>query len=176
MSLRFHLCNLDDLDQLVWISASTFNEVFAPVNTVENMKEYLEKAFSHQQLKSELTNINSAFYFCYHQDKLAGYFKINKEDAQLEKFEEKSMELERIYVLQEFRSQKIGQKMLDKAIEKGREYRANFIWLGVWENNHRAIKFYERNGFERFSQHSFLLGTDLQTDNLMRFYLIYNKA
>jgi diamine N-acetyltransferase len=171
MALQLHKCTAEDMDQLVWISTSTFREVFGPLNAKENLEEYIDKAFNYQQLKSEMDNKNAAFYFCYNQDKLIGYFKINREEAQLEKFDAKSIELERIYVLKEFRNKKFGQKMLEKAIQLGRETGVEFIWLGVWENNSGAIKFYQRNGFEKFSQHTFLLGKDLQTDNLMRLYL-----
>ena len=58
--------------------------------------------------------------------------------------------------------------MFEKSLEIAKEKSMNFIWLGVWEENHRAIKFYEKNGFKVFGKHKFVLGKDVQTDLLMK--------
>jgi ribosomal protein S18 acetylase RimI-like enzyme len=78
------------------------------------------------------------------------------------------MEIERIYVKKEWQSRKIGQLLMDKAIELARAHRAPYIWLGVFEANTKAIAFYQRNGFVAFSQHVFMLGTDEQRDIMMK--------
>lgn len=41
-------------------------------------------------------------------------------------------------------------------------------WLGVWERNDRAIRFYARHGYERCGEHVFQLGDDAQTDYIMQ--------
>ncbi|MNF16430.1 Protease synthase and sporulation negative regulatory protein PAI 1 [compost metagenome] len=43
-----------------------------------------------------------------------------------------------------------------------------YIWLGVWEENKRALRFYEKNGFTVFDKHIFRLGNDEQTDLMMK--------
>jgi ribosomal protein S18 acetylase RimI-like enzyme len=47
-----------------------------------------------------------------------------------------------------------------------------YIWLGVWEHNTAAIRFYERLGFEKFAMHPYYIGKDRQTDWLMKMNLI----
>jgi ribosomal protein S18 acetylase RimI-like enzyme len=101
-------------------------------------------------------------------EEILGYLKLNFTDAQTEKLEENHFEIERIYVLKAFLGQKIGQILFDKAIEIGREKNLEYVWLGVWEENHRAIRFYGKNGFEIFGKHDFVLGEDVQTDLLMK--------
>lgn len=58
--------------------------------------------------------------------------------------------------------------MIQKTIEIGIENNLDYIWLGVWEHNVDAIKFYEKQGFKKFDTHIFKLGDDEQTDNLMK--------
>ena len=160
--------NITDLENLQKISITTFKETFEEVNTEEDMQKYLNENLNEEKLKSELENLDSEFYFIENENKNLGYLKLNFGNAQTEKVEENYFEIERIYVLKAFLGQKIGQILFDKAIEIGREKNLEYVWLGVWEENHRAIRFYEKNGFEIFGKHDFVLGEDVQTDLLMK--------
>ena len=166
--MKIRKINIEDLETLRNLSIQTFKETFEEVNTEEDMQKYLDENLSIEKLKSELENPNSEFYFAENNDEILGYLKLNFKDAQTEKLEENHFEIERIYVLKAFLGQKIGQILFDKAIEIGREKNLEYVWLGVWEENHRAIKFYEKNGFEIFGKHDFVLGEDVQTDLLMK--------
>ena len=166
--MKIRKINIDDLETLRYLSIQTFKETFEEVNTEEDMQKYLDENLSLERLKSELENLDSEFYFIENENKNLGYLKLNFENAQTEKVEENYFEIERIYVLKAFLGQKIGQILFDKAIEIGREKNLEYVWLGVWEENHRAIKFYKKNGFEIFGKHDFVLGEDVQTDLLMK--------
>ena len=158
----------DNIYQLQKISRETFFETFAAVNTEENMNQYLEENLSFDQLTSELNNQNSIFYFAIHEDEIIGYIKLNIGDAQTELRQEHSLEIERIYVLNRFHGQNIGQLLFNEILELAKKNKFDFIWLGVWEENPRAIRFYEKNGFVVFDKHIFLLGDDKQTDLMMK--------
>ena len=160
--------NITDLENLQKISITTFKETFEEVNTEEDMQKYLNENLNEEKLKSELENLDSEFYFIENENKNLGYLKLNFGNAQTEKVEENYFEIERIYVLKDFLGQKIGQILFDKVIEIGREKNLEYVWLGVWEENHRAIKFYKKNGFEIFGKHKFVLGKDVQTDLMMK--------
>ena len=166
--MKIRKINIDDLEALRNLSIQTFKETFEEVNTEEDMQKYLDENLSIEKLKTELENPNSEFYFAENNDEILGYLKLNFKDAQTEKLEENHFEIERIYVLKTFLGQKIGQILFDKAIEIGREKNLEYVWLGVWEENHRAIRFYGKNGFEIFGKHDFVLGEDVQTDLLMK--------
>lgn len=166
--MKIRKINIDDLEALRNLSIQTFKETFEEVNTEEDMQKYLDENLSLERLKSELENLDSEFYFIENENKNLGYLKLNFENAQTEKVEENYFEIERIYVLKAFLGQKIGQILFDKAIEIGREKNLEYVWLGVWEENHRAIRFYGKNGFEIFGKHDFVLGEDVQTDLLMK--------
>ena len=158
-----------DLSTLQQIGKKTFAETFASENSEENMKAYLEKGFSVEKLESELADKNSEFYFAILDDEVNGYLKINFGETQTEIKDENSLEIERIYVLQEFHGKKVGQQLYDKAMEIAEKKNVDYVWLGVWEKNPRAIRFYEKNGFVPFDKHVFKLGDDEQTDIMMKF-------
>jgi ribosomal protein S18 acetylase RimI-like enzyme len=105
------------------------------------------------------------------RDSVIGYLKINFGSAQTEPQEDKALEIERIYVVHHFHGKKIGQLLFEKAIQIAQQKKVTFVWLGVWEENHRAIQFYTKNGFEAFDKHIFVLGDDEQTDIMMKLTL-----
>lgn len=171
MNVSFRECNMEDLNALIEISRVTFVDAFEKANNPEDFKNYLAKAFSIEKIKSELLDRNTHFYFTYLNDSLVGYFKLNEAQAQTESFEDNTLELERIYVLRNFQGKQIGKAMLYKTIAIARLKKASFLWLGVWEKNKEAIKFYERYGFKKFKTHPYLIGKDKQTDWLMKLIL-----
>jgi len=97
--------------------------------------------------------------------------KLNLDKTQTESEHDNTLEVQRIYVLREYKGKQIGKLLMQKAIEIGKSNNLNYIWLGVWENNINAIKFYEKLGFEKFDTHIFKLGEDEQIDNLMKLIL-----
>lgn len=171
MDLDFRQCGATDIDQLLAISKTTFIKAFEKDNNPEDFNSYINVAFNKDVLLAQLANQNSFFYFVYLDTQVIGYVKLNTADAQTELKAADSMELERIYVLEAFQGHGYGLGILRKV--KGIALRAHkrFIWLGVWEKNTRAIAFYERNGFKTFGTHPYFIGSDKQTDFLMRLAL-----
>ena len=159
---------LKDVNQLQEIARQTFYETFSEQNTIEDMQNYLENNLSSDKLKQELEDINSEFYFSIFDNKVIGYLKINYGQAQTELKDQKSVEIERIYVLKTYHGKNIGQVLYEKALDIASMTRAHSVWLGVWEKNMRAINFYKKNGFVEFDKHIFKLGNDNQTDIMMR--------
>lgn len=157
-----------DIETLQAIGKQTFFETFAEDNTEENMANYLAESFSIEKISSELSNPESEFYFAKIEEKVIGYLKINAENSQTEQHTDNSLEIERIYVLSEFKGKKVGQALYEKAMQIAQQKQVKFVWLGVWEENKSAIRFYEKNGFVAFDSHVFMLGDDKQTDILMK--------
>lgn len=166
--MNIRTAKISDLNILKEIGKRTFIETFASENSSKNMTEYLESAFTTEKLMSELTNMNSEFYFAEMEGEVVGYLKVNFNDSQTELKVSNALEIERIYVLKEFHSKKVGQLLYDKAIEIAKNKNLKNVWLGVWEQNPRAIRFYEKNGFKVFDKHIFKLGEDEQTDIMMK--------
>jgi len=153
---------------LLDFSRETFFDFFGPLNEPANMEAYASVAFTPEKIFSELTNPGSEFYFAMLDDEIAGYLKLNYNDAQTEFKDPNSLEVERIYVSRQHHKKHIGKRLLDFAINKAVNNNFDYIWLGVWEHNSNAIGFYQHNGFETIGSHEFMLGDDRQTDLLMK--------
>lgn len=162
---------ISDITELQRIGRQTFKETFADSNSEENMKSYLEEGFSLEKLTKEVNNENSEFYFAKIDNEVIGYLKVNFGESQTELKDNKALEIERIYVSKEFHGKNVGQLLYNKAIEVAEQKGSEYVWLGVWEQNPRAIRFYEKNGFVVFDKHIFKLGNDVQTDIMMKLKL-----
>jgi ribosomal protein S18 acetylase RimI-like enzyme len=163
--------SINIIDQLQIISRQTFYETFSADNTEENMRKYLDESFSIARLTTELSSKETEFYFATLDNNVIGYLKINFGQSQTELLDDKAVEIERIYVLNEFHGKGVGKLLYEKAIHIARQKNADYVWLGVWEENHRAIRFYKKFGFAEFDKHIFRLGDDDQTDIMMKLNL-----
>lgn len=170
-TIKIKKVTINDTDQLQEIGKNTFFETFSTANTEENMKRYLDEEFSVKKLTNELNDQFAEFYFATLDNKVIGYLKLNFGQSQTELQDDKAIEIERIYVLKEFHGKKVGQLLYDKAIQISRQKNADYVWLGVWEENPRAINFYKKNNFVEFDKHIFKLGDDEQTDIMMKLIL-----
>lgn len=167
MTIRIQKCTHEDLQFLQEISIETFNDTFKEQNSPENMKAYLDRAFTIEQLEKELANTDSNFYFVYSNDEVAGYLKVNMNDAQSEAMDDDTLEIERIYIKRTFQKMGLGKTLLQQAIDIAREHNKDKIWLGVWEKNEQAIAFYQKMGFVQTGSHSFYMGDEEQVDFIM---------
>ena len=132
------------------------------------MVKYLEEGFSLTKLQAEIDDPNAEFYFATLDNNIIGYLKLNIGQSQTEIKNDNALEIERIYVLKQFHGQNVGQQLFEKALDWSYAQKVNFIWLGVWEENKRAIQFYTKNGFVAFGKHIFKLGDEEQTDIMMK--------
>ena len=163
--------SISELVQLQEIGRTTFLHTFSTTDSEENMKIYLQSAFSTEKLTAEIQNPQSEFYLAALYEHVIGYLKINVGNAQTEIKDQNALEIERIYVMGEFHGKKVGQLLFEKALALAKQKKVDFIWLGVWEENHRALQFYTKNGFTTFDSHTFLIGDEEQTDIMMKLKL-----
>ncbi len=157
-------------DVEVWqaLAKETFFETFSDSNSAENMEKYLEDSFNIPRLTAELSDLDSQFFMAWDEETAVGYLKLNSGKAQTELQDDTALEIERIYVKSSYHGQKVGQLLYEKALETAQKEQKAYVWLAVWEENHRAIRFYTKNGFVAFDKHIFRLGNDEQTDIMMK--------
>ncbi|MET3535284.1 GNAT family N-acetyltransferase [Chryseobacterium limigenitum] len=167
-SVIINKASLEDFDTLQNLGIQTFSETFAKSNSEEAMKKYLEESFNTEKIKAEFNNPDSFFFIAWEEDDAVGYLKLNSGQAQTELQDETSLEIERIYVKKSHHGKKVGQLLYDKALEIAQQQKKLYLWLGVWEENLRAVNFYTKNGFVEFDKHIFRLGDDEQTDLMMK--------
>lgn len=167
-SFSIRKADIVDWQLLQQIGKDTFYETFAPNNTDEDMQKYLQENFTESKIKMQLQDQYTSTYLALYERLPIGYLKVNFGPAQTELQDERSLEIERIYVLKQWQGKGVAKELFNKALDIAHNCKLEYIWLGVWEHNPRAIRFYEKNGFVAFDKHIFRLGTDEQTDILMK--------
>lgn len=168
MSLNIYQISETQLPTLQKIATATFLAAYAHQNDAKFMDSYIGEYFSETHLINELRNKDSKFYFVELAGELIGYLKLNVGSAQTEHKLEDALEIERIYVIAAQQGKGWGSALIDFSMDVARAAACTQVWLGVWNENLAAIRFYEKNGFEVFGAHSFNLGGLSQIDLMMK--------
>jgi ribosomal protein S18 acetylase RimI-like enzyme len=168
MSIQIRRATRNDKTALRALVIKTFRDTFDEHNTAEDMEQYVSKSFSEVQIEKELQEKNTVFFLAEDGDRIAGYAKVREGEKQEALRDKQALELHRIYVDKDYFGKKIGNILLAACIDYAKTAGYETVWLGVWEHNAKAITFYKKHGFEKFSAHVFVLGADEQTDWLMK--------
>jgi ribosomal protein S18 acetylase RimI-like enzyme len=168
MDFNIRKCKEEDLTALRDLSESVYYEAYKDTNSREELNTYIRKAFTLDQIQSELGNPRSEFYFLYLDGQLVGYFKLNEAPAQMDIHDPASLELQRIYMTGYAQRNGLGSYAMEHIVQIARQKGVQYIWLGVWEKQTDAIAFYRKHGFSEIGTHLFAVGNDIQTDYIMR--------
>ena len=160
----------EDAKVLTDLAYTTFWDAFAhhPKNAPDDLNHYMRQAFNLEQISAELQDDKSIFLIAEMDGEAAGYAKIIFDHIEPGITATRAVELNRLYSHQQFLGKGIGQALMDACLDLSREKDRDVMWLGVWEYNPRAQRFYEKNGFRIVGSHVFVLGEDPQTDLLMQ--------
>jgi ribosomal protein S18 acetylase RimI-like enzyme len=167
-NLIVRTCTTEDVKTLVSLGIRTFRETFESVNTEENMKLYLESNFSEKRVASEFKEPGAVFFIAESEGLPVGFAKIKDSKGEPALKGHRAMEVERIYAVKKLIGKGVGRMLMQTCLDHAKKSGYDLVWLGVWEYNHRALEFYAKWGFEKFSQHTFMLGHDAQTDFLLK--------
>jgi len=161
----------EDVGVLRNLALRIFYHSFAALNTEANMKSYTDMAYNREQLLTEINDPLSEHYFLCDGEKKIGFLKLNLSEAQSDIRDPESLEIQRIYIDMDYQGKGLGARLLQFANERAKALDLKYIWLGVWEKNPDAIRFYQRHGYEIFGSHQFIMGDEVQTDILMKYKL-----
>lgn len=156
-----------DAQTLAELAARTFYDAFADMNTAENMKAYMAKAFTVEQLTSELSDPRAKFLLAESEGAIVGYAKLLTGEIPACITGQNPIELVRLYVDKNCLGAGVGNDLMQASMDEARSLGHRTIYLGVWEHNHRAQSFYFRWNFRVVGSHIFQMGTDAQMDWLM---------
>ncbi len=158
----------DEAKFLSELGARAFYQAFARDNTPENMAAYLAGSFSPEKQAEELARPGSRFFILEIDGTPAGYAHMQDSPAPECVTGNDPVELVRFYLLDGWKGKGIGSQLMQTCIDEARGRGADVIWLGVWENNARAIAFYQKWDYAIVGAHSFQLGDELQQDFIMQ--------
>jgi ribosomal protein S18 acetylase RimI-like enzyme len=160
--------SVKDIPALRNLAIKIYEDTFSMSNTKENMEAFINTDYTIEAFEREFKEEGSYYFFAEEDAVPAGYLRLRKSIEAEKYLGENTIELHRIYVDQNFQGKKVGALLMQHALNLAADLKVDWIWLGVWEKNPKAQKFYEQWGFERFSEHIFQMGEESQTDWLMK--------
>jgi ribosomal protein S18 acetylase RimI-like enzyme len=156
-----------DASLLAAFAARTFAETFAATNTPEDMQAHLARAYGVPQQTAELTDPDTVTLLAERDGGLVAYAQLRRGPAPACVDAQGAIELHRFYVDRPAHGSGVARLLITAVQAAAAAAGARHLWLGVWEHNPRAIRFYEKNGFVDVGSQDFVLGADRQTDRVM---------
>lgn len=169
MTTTIRTADVGDAAALSALGAQTFRDTFEAENTPDDMARYLADAFSPARQAAEIADPASIVLLAEHRTEaglaeLIGYAHLVTGDVSDAVHGPAPMELKRMYVAKPWHGRRVAHALMEAGINAARARGVRTLWLGVWECNPRAQAFYAKYGFVRVGEHTFVLGSDAQTD------------
>ncbi len=166
-TLSIRTATAADAEMLTELAWRTFYEAFAPMNSPENMEAYRRQNFTLQIFSAQLADPRATFLIAEIEVAPVAFAKLYGGDVPDCVRGFAPVEIERFYVDQQFHGKGIAQSLMQACFDRARQLGHGTVYLGVWEDNHRAIAFYRKCGFEIVGSHVFHMGGEAQNDFLM---------
>jgi ribosomal protein S18 acetylase RimI-like enzyme len=168
-NLKIRRGTVADAETLAPLAVKIFNDTFAanPLNKPEDMQAYIAEFMSAAAFEEELIDKDSIFFIAESDGEMIGYAKLKESSTEDSVTDANPIELCRLYVAHEFHGKGIAEQLMNECFAKATGKNFQTMWLGVWEFNFRAQRFYEKLGFSKVGKHVFQLGSDPQTDLVM---------
>ena len=165
--ISVRVASIKEHELLATLGRRSFYEAFGQFNDPDDMQAYLDLAFHPDTIRQQLDDPNVIYFIATYQNDPVGYAKMKRNSAPKELPGTSCIQLERIYALQAYIGKKIGKELMEKcittAIQEGNEY----LWLGVWQQNEKAISFYKKGGFEIIRFKQFIISKEVNDDFVM---------
>ncbi len=159
--IEISIAKMSDAPFIALLGRITFTETFGHLFRDKNdLLNYFEQTFSVAKIANGIQKSNNVFWIAKVDDLPVGYAKLKLDSTSQFIQETNICQLQKIYVLKDFLSLKIGFQLQDTLMEKAKEKGYSKIWLSVLEENTRAVNFYKRNAFESVGNHDFQIGKE----------------
>lgn len=169
--IRIRQATINDSAKLAEVGAITFYDTFHMFHSAEDMQKYISGTYNEDKVKGNLQNPSIMYYLAEQDGKAVGYLKLllNVEIEQMKG--ERVMELEKIYVRKEWLGAGVGKRLMQQAIAAAVQEKCDWLFLGVWQDNHRALDFYKKFGWAICGNRQFTLGDTICDDYLLKLKL-----
>ncbi|MEO0351287.1 MAG: GNAT family N-acetyltransferase [Cyanobacteria bacterium P01_A01_bin.15] len=157
----------DDAEALARTAKHIFRETFATENNLTDMEFYCSKSFGTEIQRQEILDPNWATILAEVEGQLVAFAQVRLHSPKACVAADQPSELHRLYVQKEWHGRGVAHKLMSNILSTALATGADYIWLGVWEHNPRAIAFYGKYGFRVVGEHIFQFGSDPQRDLVM---------
>jgi diamine N-acetyltransferase len=147
-----------DAELVSVLGAVTFYEAYFEQDDPPDLANYIHESFALTKIRAEIEDKHAEFFIIFLDKHAVGYAKLRTDSKAEGVKNERAIELQRIYVVERVFGRGVGARLLKHCLEAARERGFETLWLGVWEENRRARKFYEKHGFRRVGTLTFPYG------------------
>lgn len=154
----------NDASALAVLAERTFRETFGADNSSQDMDQHCTDTYSTMIQTREILDPNTDTFVCELENELIAYAQLSWLEAPSYVTALKPVEIKRFYVDSPWHGKGIANALMVQVLEHVESKNADRIWLGVWEHNPKARRFYQKMGFLEVGEHVFQLGSDPQRD------------
>lgn len=145
----------DHIDLIIEIGKQSFIESHGNSASLEDVNDFIAKTYSKEALLKEFKDENVKYHILFYKGEVAGFSKIEWNTVHENINSPHLAKLDRIYLLKKYYDKKLGFQLLDFVIELSKKNHQNGVWLAVWVENQRAIRFYSKTGFKIVGEYDF---------------------
>lgn len=160
---------VEDILRLADLATRSFRDTFEADNNAKDIEDYVSSSLTVERIRSEFDDTGNIFLIACRGGHAVpiGYAKLCTKSEDPSITDQDTVEIERIYADQAEIGRGVGAALMRACLDIAEDLKCRTIWLGVWERNERAIRFYERWGFATVGARRFALGSELQNDQVM---------
>jgi len=171
MNLSIRQADISDRNIICALGVTTFYEAYFLQDEAKDLANYVLESFSPERIGAELNSADSTFFIAELNGKAVGYAKL-RENSTVDCLKNvNAVELHRIYILERAKGKGVGGRLLNRCFETARAKGYETIWLGVWEQNSAALRFYEKIGFVKVGELQFPYGKTVGTNYVLKIEL-----
>lgn len=152
-----------NIEEIQHVEHNTWPDTFGKVMSEEQINYMLELMYSAESLQNQM-RVNHNFILVYFENKVVGFASY-----ELDYNKTADLMIHKAYILPDAQGHGIGKKLFKNLTEIGIKYNQVAVRLKVFYKNEKAIRFYEKNGFQNTGiEETNIGGGYIIRDNVMR--------
>lgn len=166
-TFQLRVATADQAAALAQVMERTFRATFGESTAEEHMAEHCRSSYREAIQRAEIVDPDITTLLCLEGESIAGFVQVRSGERPACVAASRPVELHRIYVDAPWHGKGVAALLMQAALDDAGKRGSDGVWLGVWENNPRAIRFYAKFAFVEVGEHIFHVGSDAQRDLLM---------
>jgi len=158
----------DDARLISVLGTVAFYEAYYLQDEPESLVGYILDSFSPELILAEIDDPAATFFVVYNDEKAVGFAKLRRGEPHASVLGESPIELQRIYIIENVYGKGVGEHLLRHCLEFARSEGRKTLWLGVWQENLRGQRFYQKHGFRKVGTKPFPYGDDVESNHIMQ--------
>jgi diamine N-acetyltransferase len=164
MPPTIHPATAEDAAPLAAFAAQAFTDTYRELSDAQEIADYVAEHFRPGIMAGVIGDPACSTLLLRVGGELAGYAILKAEPAPACVTQRLPLKLWRLYLGAGFIGQGLGARLMAAVHAEARRRGAQTLWLGVYDRNLRAVRFYERFGFAKVGGQEFLFGGQIYID------------